>query len=396
MENFSNRMVIVGAGPVGLACALAAARLRGISVTVIERQLLTAVERDDGFDNRVYALSPGSRALLHELGVWPRLDEKRIAPILAMQVFGDGEAAYSPRGEMNFNNGSPLAFIVEHTALMNALQGAVSQLPERIKLIDNADIVAIGFPNPAGKIGLTLANQADLGAELLIAADGSASRVRGMAGITFSVKDYDSDGVVANFRPQYSHGGVARQWFSPNGVLAFLPLPGDQVSIVWSVSAVRATELAALDTKAFSAAVAAASNHALGELTLTSSRARVPLRRLMANQWVRPGLALIGDAAHSIHPLAGQGANLGFADVSALFSVLADRSSLANIGDLALLRRYERARREDALAMGEITDNLRSLYLSDSFVAKVMRREGLNIIDRLSATKSMLIGRAIR
>ena len=241
-----------------------------------------------------------------------------------------------------------------------------------------------------------MANQTTLGAELLIAADGGASGVRSMAGITFSLKDYDSDGVVANFRAERSHGGVARQWFSPNGVLAYLPLPGDQVSIVWSVSAGRATELAALEAKAFSAAVAAAGNHTLGELTLTSSRARIPLKRMMANEWVRPGLALIGDAAHSIHPLAGQGANLGFADVSALFSVLVDRSPLSNIGDLALLRRYERARREDALAMGEITDNLRSLYLSDSFVAKVMRREGLNIIDRLSATKSMLIGRAIR
>ena len=396
MENSSNKIVIVGAGPVGLACALAAARLPGINVTVIERQTLTAVERGDGFDNRVYALSPGTRALLHELGVWPRLDDQRIAPIRAMQVFGDDEADSSRRGEINFNNGSPLAFIVEHTTLMNALQAAVRQLPERIQLIDKANIVSIDFPNAAGNIGLTLANQTTLGAELLIAADGGASGVRSMAGITFSLKDYDSDGVVANFRAERSHGGVARQWFSPNGVLAYLPLPGDQVSIVWSVSAGRATELAALEAKAFSAAVAAAGNHALGELTLTSSRARIPLKRMMANEWVRPGLALIGDAAHSIHPLAGQGANLGFADVSALFSVLVDRSPLSNIGDLALLRRYERARREDALAMGEITDNLRSLYLSDSFVAKVMRREGFNIIDRLSATKSMLIGRAIR
>lgn len=395
MATASNRIVIIGAGPVGLAFALAVARLRGLDVTVIERRALSTNQLTEGFDRRVYALSPGSRALLQELGVWQLLDSTRIAPIRAMQVFGD--AGDEQAGEIDFSQGSPLAFVVEHAALMNAMQAAVSVQCDRIQVIDNAEVAAIDFAYPAGSVEIRLADQATIvEAALLVAADGSASRVRGMAGIDTQVKDYGSDGVVANFRAVRGHGGVARQWFSAQGVLAYLPLPGDRVSIVWSVPTGRAAELEALDAGAFSAAVAAAGNNALGELALTSSRARIPLKRMTAAQWVQPGLALIGDAAHSIHPLAGQGANLGFADVAALFAVLRDRSPLSSPGDVAILRRYERARREDAWAMGEITDNLRSLYLSDGALAKIVRRGGLNMVNRLSATKAMLIAHAIK
>ena len=395
MATASNRIVIIGAGPVGLAFALAVARLRGLDVTVIERRALSTNQLTEGFDRRVYALSPGSRALLQELGVWQLLDSTRIAPIRAMQVFGD--AGDEQAGGIDFSQGSPLAFVVEHAALMNAMQAAVSVQCDRIQVIDNAEVAAIDFAYPAGSVEIRLADQATIvEAALLVAADGSASRVRGMAGIDTQVKDYGSDGVVANFRAARGHGGVARQWFSAQGVLAYLPLPGDRVSIVWSVPTGRAAELEALDAGAFSAAVAAAGNNALGELALTSSRVRIPLKRMKAAQWVQPGLALMGDAAHSIHPLAGQGANLGFADVAVLFAVLRDRSPLSSPGDVAILRRYERARREDAWAMGEITDNLRSLYLSDGALAKIVRRGGLNMVNRLSATKAMLIAHAIK
>ena len=390
----SDRIVIVGAGPIGLACALAAASLHGTEIDVVERRPLTTNVLTAVFDNRVYALSPGSRALLQELNVWQRLDGKRIAPVRAMQVFGDAEAQQS--GELGFSQAAPLAFIVEHTALMNALQAAVVDQGERIRVIDNAEVAAIDFVKQGNSVEITLADQTMIDAGLLIAADGSASRVRSMVGIETEIKDYDSDGVVANFHAKRGHGGVARQWFSAQGVLAYLPLPGDQVSIVWSVSGKRAAELAALDDAAFSAAVAAAGNHVLGELALKSSRARITLRRVMARQWVLPRLALIGDAAHAIHPLAGQGANLGFADVSVLYGVLRDRSPLSRPGDLAVLRQYERARREDTLLMGEITDNLRALYLSDALLAKVARRYGLNAINRLSATKTVFIAHAIK
>ena len=395
MATASNRIVIIGAGPVGLAFALAVARLRGLEVTLIERRALSTNQLMEGFDQRVYALSPGSRALLQELGVWQLLDSTRIAPIRAMQVFGD--AGDEQAGEIDFSQGSPLAFVVEHAALMNAMQAAVSVQCDRIQIIDNAEVAAIDFAYPAGGVEIRLADQATIvEAALLVAADGSASRVRGMAGIDTQVKDYGSDGVVANFRAARGHGSVARQWFSAQGVLAYLPLPGDRVSIVWSVPTGRAAELEALDAGAFSAAVAAAGNNALGELALTSPRVRIPLKRMTAAQWVQPGLALIGDAAHSIHPLAGQGANLGFADIAVLFAVLRDRSPLSSPGDVAILRRYERARREDAWAMGEITDNLRSLYLGDGALAKIVRRDGLNMVNRLSATKAMLIAHAIK
>ncbi len=391
MDNTRNRIIVVGAGPVGLAFALAAARLPGAEVVVVERQALVPRNLGDGFDHRVYALSPGSRDLLQDLGVWQRMDNARIAPVRSMQVFGDADA--DGGGEIDFSQGSPLAFIIEHAALMNALQAAVAANNSVINIIDRTEVAALDLSDvPA----IELSDRRKLVADLLVAADGGASRMRMLAGIDAQIKDYQSDAVVANFHVERGHGGVARQWFSAQGVLAWLPLPGEQISLVWSVPVARAGELDAMDPAAFSAAVAAAGNHALGRLTPSSSRARIPLRRMTANHWVKNGLALIGDAAHSIHPLAGQGANLGFADASALADELRNRSPLMRPGDLALLRRYERARREDALLMGEVTDRMRGLYLSEAALARMLRRQGLNLANRSSATKAMLIGHAIK
>ena len=398
----NNEIVIVGGGPVGLAFALAAARLRDIKITLVERQTLALARLSSHFDHRVYALSPGSKILLEALGVWQRIPRERIEPVRVMQVFGDTAATGAipaARPEIDFAEGTPLAFIVEYSSLMQALLGQVREHPETICVLDDTPVKHVEF---AGLGDKTLTHKVVLDdgsiqhATLLIAADGAASPLRKEAGIAAEAKDYESDGVVANFKIQQPHGGIARQWFSPDGVLAYLPLPDRQISIVWSVSCARADELVALDDAAFAVAVAAAGEHALGELNLCSVRARFPLRRMMAKNYVQPGFALMGDAAHTVHPLAGQGANLGFADVRTMWQVLQNRSALSGIGDLALLRQYERARREDALVMGGVTDSLRSLFLSESPLAIRIRRDGLNMANRLRIAKSMMMSHAMK
>ncbi len=404
----NNHIAIAGGGPIGLAFALAASRLRDVNVTLIERQTL-ALARLSGhlpasagakFDHRAYALSPGSRKLLESLGVWQRLTPSRIEAVRAMQVFADASGPDQPRAELDFTEGQPLAFIVEHSELVEALIAEVREHAELINVLDDTTIQGVKFASEfahqpqASKIDLS--NGTTINAALLIAADGANSPLRALAGIAAETKDYESDGVVANFNVEHHHGGIARQWFGEHAVLAYLPLPNQQISIVWSVSKARADALGQLDDAAFAEAVAAAGEHALGALALASPRARFPLKRIVAEQWVQQGFALMGDAAHAIHPLAGQGANLGLADVRTMANVLRNRSSLSGIGDLALLRQYERARREDALVMAGVTDNLRSLFLSDSPVAARLRRGGLNAVNRLSAVKSLMMSQAMK
>ena len=399
-----NHIVIAGGGPIGLAFALAAARLRDVKVTLIERQTL-ALARLSGhspasaevkFDYRAYALSPGSKKLLESLGVWKRLTSSRIEPVRAMQVFADAAARDQPRPELDFAAGQPLAFIVEHNRLVEALIAEVREHAERINVLDDTTIQGVKFAHQSQANKIDLSNGKTIVAALLIATDGANSPLRALAGIAAETKDYESDGVVANFNVEHHHGGIARQWFGEHAVLAYLPLPDQQISIVWSVSKARADALGQLEDSAFAKAVEAAGEHALGALALSSQRARFPLKRVVAEQWVQQGFALMGDAAHAIHPLAGQGANLGFADVRTMVEVLRSRSILSGIGDLTLLRQYERARREDALVMGGVTDHLRSLFLSDSQTAARLRRGGLNTVNRLSAVKSLMMSHAMK
>jgi 2-polyprenylphenol 6-hydroxylase len=394
-----NRIAIVGAGPVGLACALALSTLRNVDVTLIERQTLALAPVSSQFDHRVYAISPGSKRLLESIDVWARIDAKRIEPIREMQVFGDTPRD-SGSSELDLSHGTPLAYVVEHATLMNALQETL-KTRTNIALADGASVASIAMTGATRS--LVLSDGRTFPAELVIAADGANSRLREMVQLSATQKDYESDGVVANFYVEKPHLSVARQWFSADGVLAYLPLPDTQMpqmrhqmSIVFSVAKKYADELMQLSEAEFSATISAAGHESLGALTLASERAQFPLKRVMAENWVAPGFALIGDAAHAIHPLAGQGANLGFADVAALVETLSTRSALSGIGDLALLRRYERARREDALAMGEITDGLRSLYLNPSSWARRARNQGLDLLNKLPMAKATLVGHVVR
>lgn len=379
-------MVIVGGGPVGLALALAASRVRGADVTVIERGPRAAETLPEPLDHRVYALSPTSLALLNEMGVV--LPLARVAPIRAMQVCGD-----DGKSKIDFNAGQPLATIVEHAALMQSLQAKLLG-DGRVQICNGVSPVEMRLTE-GNRRELTLSDGRTLVADLLIGADGSRSQIREWAGISTQAKDYESDGVVANFKTEHHHGDSARQWFAGDSVLAYLPLPGNHISIVWSVSKDASTALP-VDPQAFCDAVAQAGQNSLGRLSLVSPIARFPLSKIMADSWVQPGLALIGDAVHAVHPLAGQGVNLGFADVRNMVSVLQARSKFSAIGDLAVLRRYERAGREAAWAVGEVTDKLRALYLHHAAAARWVRNDGLAVLNRLPVAKAALIDYAAR
>ena len=382
-------LVIVGGGPVGLAFALAASRLANVDVTVIERSavIATALESPTTFDHRVYALSPASLDFLGGLGVFP--ESARTSKVRAMQIWGDDANEDS---HLDLAQGQPIATIVEHAALMFALEQAVSR-DEGIRELRGSAPIAMRTDGIRRELDMT--DGSTLRAELLIGADGSRSKIREWAGISAVTKDYESDGIVANFQSEFAHGDVARQWFTNESVLAYLPLPRGQISIVWSVTKANSAALKALSDGQFCGAVETAGHHALGKLTLASPIARFPLARVIAHHWCAPGLALMGDAAHAVHPLAGQGVNLGFADARTLFEMLSRRSKFSAIGDPLVLRKYERARREATLALSEVTDKLRTLYMSEAKAAAWIRNDGLTLLNHLPQAKAALIHYAI-
>lgn len=385
----NSHIVVVGAGPVGLAFAVGAARLRGARVTVLERKTLASTRLSEVFDHRVYALSPGTKKFLESIGVWQHLPVARVEPVRSIEVWGDEVAAGS---HLAFEEATPLAYIVEHAALMNGLLAA-TESAGTLKVVERAEIASITL-NATRHV--QLADGTKLNADLIVGADGGQSQSRALTSIDVDVHDYEADAVVANFAVSRPHGGVARQWFAPNGVLAYLPLPQQQISIVWSLLRQRADALGTLEADAMTAAVAQAGRDELGTLKLRSPVARFPLKRILAREWVREGFALMGDAAHAIHPMAGQGANLGFADAAALLDVLQNRSALSRVGDLAPLRRYARARREDTIAMASATHGLHALYRADMALMKMLRNQGLGWLNRVPMAKSLLTGHAMR
>lgn len=382
-------VVIVGGGLVGsaFACALADTGLRA---ALVEQKPLTG-EPGPEWDSRVYAISPGSVRFLETLGVWHRLDHARVAPVLEMAIHGDEKDA-----DLRFSAydaGLPeLAHIVEN----NRLQAALWQRCHTISSLQvrtDAGCAALEI-RPEG-VALELDDGERVEASLIVAADGARSWVRTHAGITTNSERYGQLGVVANFRTARPHDGIARQWFREDGVLAWLPLPDGNISIVWSAVEEKALSLLGLPADRFTAAVCEAGQAELGEMQLLGPPLSFPLQRMKANQMVKPGVALIGDAAHTVHPLAGQGVNLGFQDAQSLANVLKNRGRLAECGDYGLLRRYERSRAEDVMAMQWVTDGLYRLFSHANPAVKVVRNMGLRMTNDQSWLKQVLVKHAL-
>ena len=380
------RLLIAGGGPVGLALAAAC---DNADVEVVEASTPRDAPLPSELDLRVYALSPGSRAMLRDIGAWDALDAARIAPVRRMAVFGDGSSSLSfapPAGET-------LAWIVEGNRLAAALDEAIGARGEiRVRRGETAS----DFEASAERAAIALESGERLEGDLLVGADGPDSRVRARFGIEAEEHRYDESAVVAHFDCERPHEGIARQWFRADGVLAWLPLPGRGVSIVWSAPQAIADELADLPAEALEARVAQAGARTLGAMRLISSVGRFPLRLVRVADPVRPGVALAGDAAHAVHPLAGQGLNLGFQDAKALAAILAERSAVERPGDLRVLRRYARARREDVSAMQFVTDGLDHLFAARAPGVAALRNFGLRLVDRQEWAKRALAARAMR
>lgn len=379
-------MVIVGGGLVGSALALALGK-KGIKSALLDAFL--PEDSTSEWDTRIYAVTPANAEFLQELGVWGALDNNRITAVHGMQIWGDTSAV--PLAFDAYSAGiAELSWIVENRLLQQAIYQALEAVPE-VEVMRPVHCTGLKWTSDVA--ALNLQDGTELTAKLIVAADGANSWVRLQAGIVVEKKPYFQQGVVANFTTSLPHEFIARQWFKPDGALAWLPLPGQRISMVWSLFDEQAAKLLQLEGEHFCQTVAEAGNHALGTLRLISPPAAFPLALQRSPSLVAPRLALVGDAAHLVHPLAGQGMNLGLRDVQALADIISESSR--DPGDWLSLRRYERSRKADILAMQTLTYGLQKLFNNSDPKLGWLRNTGLNLVDRISPLKRLLIAQAV-
>ena len=387
-------VAVLGAGLVGLSLAASLARA-GMRVAIVDRSKVDAAalsSTDEDWDARVYAISPGSVTFLSGIGAWQRLRADRLCAIESMDVRGDAG------GRLTFSayelGERALAWIVENREMHAALVACVRDTPGIDVLAPRAP-ASIAFS--AGAAELRFDGGDALSSRLIVGADGVRSWTRAQAGMHHDPRPYAQTAVVANFASERAHRGRAFQWFLPDGgVLAWLPLPGRRISMVWSAPEPLADELLALDGGALAERVALAGAGALGGLTTITAPASFPLSLLRLPSVIAQRLALVGDAAHGVHPLAGQGVNLGFGDAAALSSILSDRGTVRDPGASLLLRRYARRRLEPVSAMQGVTDGLVRLFGTRSPWIGALRNRGMSLVGSVGPLKRLLAQPALR
>lgn len=384
MQQFD--LIIVGGGLAGASLALALRETR-LRIALVETQ---PPRRPDGWDARIYAISPANQSFLDTIGTWRHLDAQRIAPIRAMKIWGDGGGSLEFSA---FETGVPELGNILESSLMACEFWESAKRQANLTLFCPARPETLEFRGDAAV--LKLIDGSVLSARLLVGADGRDSWVRQAAGLVATNIPYGEKGVVANFSTEKPHLNTALQWFRDDGVLAYLPLPGNRISIVWSTPDEHADELCALPAELLSARVAEAGGMSLGQLTLLTPAVAFPLRLMRVPEVVAPRLALVGDAAHGIHPLSGHGINLGFQDARELAGLLVASKPWEDLGGERLLRRYQRARREETLLMQTTTDGLRRLFKNSQPGLRSLRNAGLNLTDGLPFMKNALVRYAL-
>ena len=379
-------VVIVGAGMVGatLAAALADSNLR---IAVLEGAVPQDVRVDDPVDLRVSAVTRASQQVFTAIGAWPGMVARRVSPFREMHVWDAGS-----EGAIHFDSAE-----VGEDALGHIVENRVVQIAlwERLRQADNVTLVCpsacTGLRRAHHHIEVQLADGNTIRASLVVGADGAQSRVRQLAAIATHGWQYDQHAVVAAVQTELGHRETAWQRFLPGGPLAFLPLHDGRCSIVWSTSPPQAARLAALDEHEFCEELVQAFDHKLGRVLACGERAVFPLRLQHTEHYVAPHLALIGDAAHIIHPLAGQGVNLGILDAASLSEVLLDAHRAGKrIGELAVLRRYERWRKGDNLMMMAAMDGFKRLFGSEDRILQWLRGAGLALTNQAGPLKNLI------
>jgi len=384
-------ILIVGGGMVGatLACAL---QDSGLKIALLESHPPADIQADDPIDPRVSAVTRASQRIFAALGAWPGMTARRVSPFREMHVWdagGDGVIHFDAAelGE------DALGHIIENRVIQRALW-------ERLQSAGTVELLSpAAVADMQGDGALFRARLSDgriLRARLAVGADGAQSRVRHYARIRTHGWAYDQQALTATVGTEYSHRETAWQRFLPTGPLAFLPLHDGRCSIVWSTTPQQARQLLAQDDAEFCRQLEQAFGGALGRITSVGERAVFPLRLQFVDSYVRPGLALIGDAAHTVHPLAGQGVNLGILDAACLAEVLKDAVAHGrDIASLKVLRRYERWRKGHNLTMMAVMDGFKRLFGSDWQALRLARNAGLTLTDSMPPVKQLIMSHAM-
>ena len=382
-------VLIVGGGMVGLTAALAFGAA-GLSVALVDRRPVEAV-LDTSYDGRTSALALGSKRVLDGLGAWAGMAAEA-APILEIRV-SDGGAPLFLHYDHREVGDEPLGYIVENRHIRIALHDRLKALPA-VRLLAPAAVVELDRDGPFARA--RLADDGIIGARLAVAADGRESPLRKAAGIPVTAWSYPQAGIVCNVRHEKPHRGVAHERFLAAGPLAMLPLRGNLSSMVWTERRERVPHLLGLDDATFSAEIAQRFGPSLGALEVVGGRWSYPLALCHADRYVAPRLALVGDAAHAIHPIAGQGFNLGQRDVAALAETVVDAARLGlDIGSLEPLRAYERWRRFDSVALAAATDILNRLFSNDIAPVRLVRDLGLAAVNRAPPLRRLFMRHAM-
>lgn len=377
---YDTDILIVGGGLNGSALAIALASI-GFDVTVLDRQTAATTSAND-FDGRAYALAHATCRMLTVLGVWDHVQD-HVQPILDIKVSdgraGEGAAPWHVHFDHQELEEGPMGHLLEDRHLRKAFRDIITETPQ-ITYQNDADVTS-QTADPLGHT-VTLADGRELRGRVLIGCDGRGSQVATRAGIGRKGWGYDQTALVCALSHELPHNGVAHQFFTPAGPLAILPLLGNRCSIVWTESTERAAEIGAMDDAGYMAALAPVFGDFLGKVELAGERFSYPLGLSLADSFVADRTALVGDAAHGIHPLAGQGLNLGLKDIAALTEVLATAQRRGeDIGTKPVLERYQQWRRFDTSAMAAATDGLNRLFSNDNPILRTARDLGLGAVN---------------
>lgn len=382
-QSIHTEVAVVGAGLVGMTAAIALAQQHKAVVLIDAKAPMTTTL--PAWDARVYALTEATISWLTAIGVWAYVDTTRVQPIDAMQLWGHDAAAALTLSAEDAHL-LQMGCIIENQNLMAACWQSLQatdvtmQTTACVSMVQHADCAA-----------LSLSNGATLQAKLILAADGVQSWVRQQANISTQLVPFAQIAIVANYAAGLAHRAVARQWFDTHETLALLPLPQQMVSMVWALPAARATTLLSLTPQALADAVALRSQHVLGELSPVGHTLSFTLNQQTAAQFIAQRVVIMGDAAHQVHPMAGQGVNLGFKDVMKFCALATKLNRLQDIGDAGFLRQYARARKLDVLAMNGLTSGLDTLFASQHSSLKQLTQWGMQRVNNVQAVKKHLI-----